>query len=415
MEGDNKSTDAKVKNSTVDVVQDMQFCSEEVKCERSWESPQPKTECSKLEVMDFYGNGAVSNTTTAVLHEQKQPEAERGSNEIPSSNASAGTMVSPSTVDLSEDLQIGFDISNCDRSADSSRPKTEGSKVDVKVDENGAVSNTATAVLHEQKHPDGYVNTKPQVQLKKSKKTKPLSMPARSSKRLSGQEPEIVPNLSLSERALRAAVRKPCQTEVHISSSLAQNSAANGVPRQFDTQPPNEVVADRLSPCKVASLETEMQNNTEKPLQELVQEQAVGQVNERREEENPRSQDSRCWYPFGDTFSDPCYEFAFKTLTGEIPIEDTLAFPGCFQQQIEPSFTQGNTSFGLSEIDTPVMFQNDVPLHFDTVQQNISTEQVPPKSTIPPGNINLPSCSSFGSQQPSLEARSKDYETKVNS
>ncbi|KAL3499377.1 hypothetical protein ACH5RR_038470 [Cinchona calisaya] len=214
-------------------------------------------------------------------------------------------------------------------------------------------------------------------------------MPARSSKRLSGQKPEILPELGLSERALRAAVRKPCQTEAYISSNLAQNSAANGVPQQYDTQPQRE--------------------------DQVAQEQAVVQVNEKREAENPRSQDSQFWY-FGESFSDPRYEFAFKTLTGEIPFEDALAFPAASSNKLRHHLLRVMpTCFGPSEVDSPVLFQNDRPFHFDLMQQNISTDQVPPKSTIPPGNVNLPSCSSFGSQQPSLEARSKDYETKVNS
>ncbi|KAL3498492.1 hypothetical protein ACH5RR_041224 [Cinchona calisaya] len=60
-------------------------------------------------------------------------------------------------------------------------------------------------------------------------------------------------------------------------------------------------------------------------------------------------------------------------------------------------------------------FQNDVPFHFESVQQNKSTNQLLANLTSPFGNINLSSCSHFGSQQPSLEARSKDYETKVDS
>ncbi|XP_027180255.1 uncharacterized protein LOC113779044 isoform X3 [Coffea eugenioides] len=420
---DNKSTDAKISTSKVDAVQEMQLCSKEIKCDRAWENPQPKSECSKLEMKAVHDIGAVSSITTAVSHEQKKPEIE-SSRETPSNDRYADTNITTSTVDAVV-LQICSELNNCDRSAGRSHPIVEGSNLDLEVDVNGAVSSIATALLHEQKHPQEYLDTGTQIQPKKSKKRKALSMPPRSSKRLSGQEPEILPNMGLSERALRAAVRKPGQTETnnsssvqtvtYVSSSLTQNSEANGGQQHIDTQLQREIIAD-LTSCKVALLETEMQNNIEKPLQEqAVQEQVVGQVNEAQEEENQRSQDSQFWYPFGDSFSDPCYEFAFKTLTGEIPLEDTLAFPGCFQQQIETSFTEGNANFGLSEIDKPALFQNDVPSHFDSVQQNAAVEQVQPKLITPPGNINLPSCSSFGSQQPSLEARSKDYETKVNS
>lgn len=44
--------------------------------------------------------------------------------------------------------------------------------------------------------------------------------------------------------------------------------------------------------------------------------------------------DSPLLLPFGDSWSDPCLEFAFKTLTGDIPVlEDTASIADYFQQQ----------------------------------------------------------------------------------
>lgn len=389
----------------------MQLCSEEIECDRSRENTQLKTECFKLNAKVVYNNQAVSDNSTPVLHKQEQVEADR-LKETQNNNISADSKVTTPTVDVSEDQQLGLELIRLDRLADGSQLRTEGSKTDVKVDDDDAVSDTATAILNEQKQPEDVLDTKTHIHLKRCKKRKPLSMPARSSKRLSGQQPDMLPNFGLSERALRAAVRKPGQTEANMLSNLEQNAADNGVAQEIDTKPQRELITE----SKVASLDTEMQNSVEKPSRDqAVEDQAMGQVNEIQDEENPRSQDAQLWYPFGDSLSDPCYEFAFKTLTGEISFEDALAFPGCFQPQIGTTYTQGNVRSGMSEIDTSSLFQNDVPFNSDSVQQNTTIDQLPANSTIPSGNINSSSCSNLGSQQPSLEARNKDYETKVNS
>ncbi|RAL44395.1 hypothetical protein DM860_011672 [Cuscuta australis] len=44
--------------------------------------------------------------------------------------------------------------------------------------------------------------------------------------------------------------------------------------------------------------------------------------------QNPKSEDSAPVFPFGDGWPDPCLEFAFKTLTGAIPVEDFLQCRG---------------------------------------------------------------------------------------
>ncbi|KAF7828301.1 methyl-CpG-binding domain-containing protein 13-like isoform X1 [Senna tora] len=63
--------------------------------------------------------------------------------------------------------------------------------------------------------------------------------------------------------------------------------------------------------------------------------------------------------PFMDSWSDPCLEFAFKTLTGAITVEENLPIQGCFQESVSwreqsdsgpalPDF--GSTSFSQSDI-----------------------------------------------------------------
>lgn len=48
--------------------------------------------------------------------------------------------------------------------------------------------------------------------------------------------------------------------------------------------------------------------------------------------------------PFGDIWADPCFEFAVKTLTSEIPMEDGSHFQISFQQPLSPSGASGCNS-----------------------------------------------------------------------
>ncbi|KAL3498491.1 hypothetical protein ACH5RR_041223 [Cinchona calisaya] len=59
--------------------------------------------------------------------------------------------VVPLTLDVSEDKKLCLELIRVDKLADSSQPKTGGSKIDVKVVDNGAVSGIATFILNEQK------------------------------------------------------------------------------------------------------------------------------------------------------------------------------------------------------------------------------------------------------------------------
>ncbi|KAJ8642832.1 hypothetical protein MRB53_004580 [Persea americana] len=60
--------------------------------------------------------------------------------------------------------------------------------------------------------------------------------------------------------------------------------------------------------------------------------------------------------PFGDSWLDPCIEFAFKTLTGDIPeVMDTTAIEDYFQQQLEVSPPQNLASDGM--LQSELLFQ----------------------------------------------------------
>ncbi|CAI9093985.1 OLC1v1029613C1 [Oldenlandia corymbosa var. corymbosa] len=390
----------------------------------------PKTDSLNIDPIAIDYHGALSGSPTAVLQSSNLSEAKKSKER---ETYSISTSPSSTTMDANEDKKLTCEVLECCGSEHSSEANIKGSNPYAKLNDDRAVSITTNAELQDQKPAEDQLDIKPPDNLAKSKKRKSRNIPARSSKRLSGQEPDIQPMMLSSGRVLRAASKKS-QKEVNASVK-EQKAAADGLPHPLDINVKSELPADPRfsctssleteircniekplvcqvvpeppdlpSSCKVASLQTDMRNNNNKPyLGQDVPDRAVGQPGE----ENPGSQD---WYPFGDSLSDPCYEFAFKTLTGEIPLEETLAFHNLFQQSSEGSCTQGRLNVGLTEIDTTPLFQNDVPYQPHPVQNNLPSGQQPCNT-----NVTLSSCATFGSQQSGLEARRKDYKTKVNS
>lgn len=351
------------------------------------------------------------------------------------------------------DQHLGSGATAGEKSTKSSGLTVEGSKQDRKiVDGNMAINGTETAGLNDQKLAENCVDSKTKTDSRKSLKRKPPSTPGRSSKRLAGHEPEMQPNFSLTERALRAAIKKPHEvgvdrtlskardttghevalqqpvTQSTTSPSLTLNTAAgqaaqqpvDELKRSRSTNMSTSAVANKMpmhpviteaettvvhgnSVSAEVSLEPDLQNNFKAPPENQVLQQTT--TGERQVEENTM--------PQADYWSDPCWDFAFKTLTGAIPLEETLTLPGCFPQPTGASITQENhLTFGLPEFEiAPPIFQNDVQ-QTAPAQNNVPLNQLSTNSTLPPaGNLNLPGCSS----QPSLEAQSKDYQTKVKS
>lgn len=100
-------------------------------------------------------------------------------------------------------------------------------------------------------------------------------------------------------------------------------------------------------------------------------------------------------FPSGDTWSDPCLEFAFKTLTGAISMEDNVAVQDYFQQQLDPSTTKKDGNFTVPAMDS---------LNFTVPDANftVSPQQVPipPSPCMPPANVSFPTVSGISPQQP---------------
>ncbi|GFZ01745.1 hypothetical protein Acr_15g0003540 [Actinidia rufa] len=78
---------------------------------------------------------------------------------------------------------------------------------------------------------------------------------------------------------------------------------------------------------------------------------------------------------------DPCLEFAFKTLTGAIPIEDNIAIQGYFQQQDDTSNPQTDGCLSLPEIGLPNFFQSNISSDFATVGKSVSVLKLPENET----------------------------------
>ncbi|KMT12119.1 hypothetical protein BVRB_5g100710 isoform A [Beta vulgaris subsp. vulgaris] len=58
-------------------------------------------------------------------------------------------------------------------------------------------------------------------------------------------------------------------------------------------------------------------------------------------------------------WSDPCLEFAFKTLTGAIPFDDNLAIQDYIQHQLRTSEERNDDQYCLSDMRAPSSFKND--------------------------------------------------------
>lgn len=248
-------------------------------------------------------------------------------------------------------------------------------------------------------------NKTTQVNLKKSMNKKELNLPHRTSKQVSGFELEIMANSIPSEQALQNASRVTCESEATLPVVLA-----DGASQQLEAGLDIEF-AHHASTIINAPVLGESSNKSEKPPEVEVQDVPEEQLQLPETEIMPEPQ--QLSFPFGDSWSDPCLEFAFKTLTGAIPVEDNLA-QGYFPEQLDISHTRRDSGLALPDFGSPNFFQNDISSHFDTPEKSVSGHQPSMSSSLlPTGTVSLPSCSGIGSQ-PCLEGN-KDLHGKVNS
>uniref|UniRef100_A0A1D1XZE7 Methyl-CpG-binding domain-containing protein 13 n=1 Tax=Anthurium amnicola TaxID=1678845 RepID=A0A1D1XZE7_9ARAE len=137
----------------------------------------------------------------------------------------------------------------------------------------------------------------------KSEKSPPVT--CRASKRLAGQEADPAADIEVSDRSLKRA-KYSIQSE---NSSAKVSFSVNG---EVETKPSK--LKDELLGDKVY-------------LEELG---GVSGSHRTANEDSERPVAS----PFGDSWPDACIEFAFKTLTGEIPVMDPTTIQGFLHEQI---------------------------------------------------------------------------------
>ncbi|XP_027340643.1 methyl-CpG-binding domain-containing protein 13-like isoform X3 [Abrus precatorius] len=149
-----------------------------------------------------------------------------------------------------------------------------------------------------------------QVRSNKPKRKKEHKVPMRLSKRLAGLEPEIIP----SERALEYSTRKSCKEEP-TATAILTNRVSDHLYDEEET---------KLTLQASDSLKTEVLGESSNKGEKSCDTQTVLKEQlQKVEAENIDDEISEPQFPlpFGDSWSDPCLEFAIKTLTGALPVD----------------------------------------------------------------------------------------------
>ncbi|PIN27228.1 hypothetical protein CDL12_00021 [Handroanthus impetiginosus] len=319
-------------------------------------------------------------------------------------------------------------------------------------------------------HRESGMKKRSEAGLRKSKKRRDLSLPSRTSKRLAGGEPEIVSNSVLSKRSLRAAARRSSGNGIKINTPPSFSPKALAATRPSEIEPvkedpkyetlqvpeplnqvengplamPEEKVVEAQPPAIPEEKVVEAQPDDNKRSQETGQpnddkrsqeseqpgdnkrsqetdqpddnkrsqesEQPDDNKNSQESEQpgdNKRSQESELCYDFGDSWSDPL-EFALKTLRGEISIDDTLAFPGGFDEHQSIPYNQ---TLKQSQPDAPIIFRNEF------VPPSESSKQKSPVNQFAPNSSSFSALGKLWSgfnNQSSTEATKQDCPTKFN-
>ncbi|KAL6321626.1 hypothetical protein AAG906_025458 [Vitis piasezkii] len=221
----------------------------------------------------------------------------------------------------------------------------------------------------------------------RAKEQKSHDLPRRASKRLAGLEADVTPELKTTNRGSRVAAGHSGEIEAGIAEAEPETKCS------FQPSQKLEVLLES--------------NSGKTPVEDLVppEEQA-----EKVEAENKDKEKHGCslslplgdgpipiehaGLPFGDSWTDPCIEFAIKTLTS-----DHLSIEDYFQQQLSSPHAQTNngSNFGLGNLQ-----QTDFPFQQYDVAENPAPElQAPVQPTsLKDGNVNFPSSGETGGYQP---------------
>ncbi|XP_034711587.1 methyl-CpG-binding domain-containing protein 13-like isoform X3 [Vitis riparia] len=210
---------------------------------------------------------------------------------------------------------------------------------------------------------------------KRKSKNKDCNLPCRSSKRLAGLKPDLVGNSGSSEQALAVADKISGKSEVIPALGVIMGSLDNTACCQLEVVLEAEP-GHHASRAIEAPSDVEQSKKDNRHLEdEAVQEEEAGKL-ETGKKTGDEPELPPMDFPFMDVWSDPCLEFAFKTLTGAIPIEDNLEIEGYFQQQIDSSHTQ-NSSPTLPDFGLPSS-------QFDAQEKSVPRQHFASKPSVLP-------------------------------
>ncbi|XP_052725190.1 methyl-CpG-binding domain-containing protein 13 isoform X2 [Vigna angularis] len=151
------------------------------------------------------------------------------------------------------------------------------------------------------------------VNSKQSKNKKELTVSRRLSKRLAGNEPEVLP----TEKAAEFAPQKSCNDKLAATANLT-----NGVCGYHPDREESELVVQSSDRLKTLCGESLIKSEKSYDAQTVPNEQMQRYEDENADDERSYSQFPT---PFGDSWSDPCLEFAIKTLSGALPVDAPAA------------------------------------------------------------------------------------------
>ncbi|CBI31785.3 unnamed protein product, partial [Vitis vinifera] len=191
-------------------------------------------------------------------------------------------------------------------------------------------------------------------------------LPRRASKRLAGLEADVTPELKTTNRGSRVAAGHSGEIEAEEQAEKVEAENKDKEKHGCSLSLPLGDGPIPIEHAGVAEDENKGAGNPEPP-HEL---------------------------PFGDSWTDPCIEFAIKTLTS-----DHLFIEDYFQQQLSSPHAQTNngSNFGLGNLQ-----QTDFPFQQYDVAENPAPElQAPVQPTfLKDGNVNFPSSGETGGYQP---------------
>ncbi|XP_057978768.1 uncharacterized protein LOC131165095 isoform X2 [Malania oleifera] len=342
----------------------------------------------------FEGNGS-SDVTSITLPEGKGSKKSRG--KIAAAETKSAS--TPTTENLKENHLLDntserhAEIKENSGLFDSPLPNADGFGTKA-FTENGPDSTPVADVFEEK---TVKCNNKGTRNKKREFKNKELNIPRRSSKRLAELKPGLAANLGSGRQAVQIGGKKSGESEATPAVGLADDAS-----QQLEAVPGAELGHDTHESKEDPLFQLEPSNQTRKSDEDkaVLQEQSGELDSGNKNDEKPETQQ---YFSLVDSWSDPCLEFAFKTLTGAIPVEDNLSIQGYFEQQLDASHSKNNGGSTLADFCIPSFLQGDVSPEPDAAGK----PELPVKpSLLPPGNISLPSCSAAAPQQ---SEGKKDY------